>query len=68
VRREMKERLEKLKGEREWSEFLNDLIDEVIKVRRKESFRKLRELSLEHLESIEESHKRFRREFSLDPH
>lgn len=64
----MKERLENLKGEREWSEFLNDLIDEVIKVRRKESFRKLRELSLEHLESIEESHKRFRREFSLDPH
>ncbi len=68
VRREVKERLEKFKGEREWSEFLNDLIDEVIKVRREESFRKLRELSLEHLEEIEESHKRFRREFSLDSH
>jgi len=68
VKREVKERLEKLKGGREWSDFLSDLIDEVIKVRREESFRKLRELSLGYLEEIEESHKRFRREFSLDSH
>jgi hypothetical protein len=29
------------------------------------SFRKLRELSLKHLDAIEESHGKFRREFSL---
>jgi predicted CopG family antitoxin len=66
VKREIKERLEKFKGEREWSSFLNDLINEVIRVRREESFRKLRELSLKHLDEIEESHRKFRREFSLD--
>ncbi|MGY0287712.1 MAG: antitoxin VapB family protein [Candidatus Methanodesulfokora washburnensis] len=66
VKREIKERLEKFKGEREWSSFLNDLINEVIRVRREESFRKLRELSLKHLNEIEESHRKFRREFSLD--
>jgi len=36
VKREIKERLEKFKGEREWSSFLNDLINEVIRVRREE--------------------------------
>jgi hypothetical protein len=66
VKREIKERLEKFKGEREWSSFLNDLINEVIRIRREESFRKLRELSLKHLNEIEESHRKFRREFSLD--
>ncbi|TDA41912.1 MAG: hypothetical protein DSO07_02085 [Thermoproteota archaeon] len=66
VKREIKERLEKFKGEREGSSFLNDLINEVIRVRREESFRKLRELSLKHLNEIEESHRKFRREFSLD--
>jgi hypothetical protein len=66
VKREIKERLEKFKGEREWSSFLNDLINEVIRVRREESFRKLRELSLKHLNEIEESHRKFRREFSLN--
>ncbi|MCC6029321.1 MAG: antitoxin VapB family protein [Candidatus Korarchaeum sp.] len=66
VKREVKERLEKFKGEREWSDFLNDLIDEVIRVKREESFRKLRELTLKHLDEIEESHRKFRREFSLD--
>jgi predicted CopG family antitoxin len=66
VKREIKERLEKFKGEREWSSFLNDLINEVIRVRREESFRKLRELSLKHLDEIEESHRKFRREFSLN--
>jgi predicted CopG family antitoxin len=66
VKREIKERLEKFKGEREWSSFLNDLINEVIRVRREESFRKLRELSLKHLNEIEESHRKFRREFFLN--
>ena len=66
VKREIKERLEKFKGEREWSSFLNDLINEVIRIRREESFRKLRELSLKHLNEIEKPHRKFRREFSLN--
>ncbi len=66
VKKDVKRRLEKFKGDKEWSSFLNDLLNEVIEARRVESFRKLRELTLRHLEEIEESHKKFRREFSLD--
>ncbi|MGC8932905.1 MAG: hypothetical protein C0200_05840 [Thermoproteota archaeon] len=66
VKKDVKRRLEKFKGDKEWSSFLNDLLNEVIEARRVKSFRKLRELTLRHLEEIEESHKKFRREFSLD--
>lgn len=68
VKKEVKERLEKFKGNKEWSIFLDDLLNEAIRAKREESFRKLRELTLKYAESIEESHKRFRREFSLDSH
>ncbi|MGB9631066.1 MAG: antitoxin VapB family protein [Candidatus Methanodesulfokora sp.] len=61
VKKDVKRRLEKFKGDKEWSSFLNDLLNEVIEARRGESFRKLRELTLRHLEEIEESHKKFRR-------
>ena len=66
VKKEVKERLEKFKGNKEWSSFLDDLLNEAIRAKREESFRKLRELTLKYAEAIEESHKKFRREFSLD--
>lgn len=66
VRREVKERLERLKGNKDWSEFLSELVDEVINEKRGRAFKRLRDLSLEHLEEIEESHRRFREGFSID--
>ena len=66
VRRDVKEKLERLKGSRDWSDFLSDLLDEVVEMRREIAFRRLRDTTLKHLEGIEESHRRFRREFSLD--
>lgn len=66
VRREVKEKLERFKGEREWSEYLEELLRVAVEARRSDAFRRLREASLEHLEDVEESHRRFRREFSLD--
>ncbi len=61
----MKERLERYRGEMNWSEFLESLMEEALRARREASFRELRGLVLPHLASIEESRRRFREEFSL---
>ena len=61
----MKEKLERYKGEKEWSDFLEELLEEALRARREAAFSKLRARVLPHLTSIEESHRRFREEFSL---
>ncbi len=61
VRREVKERLEKLKGARDWSEFLSDVAEEILKIKREDAFHRLREIASDHLDRIEESSREFRR-------
>ena len=65
VRREVKEKLERCKGEKDWSDFLEELLEEALRARREAAFSKLRARALPHLASIEESCRRFREEFSL---
>ncbi len=65
MRREVKEKLERYRGEMDWSEFLESLMEEALRARREASFRALRDRVLPHLASIEESRRRFREEFSL---
>jgi len=58
--------LEESKGDREWGEYLLDLVEEIEKMRRLEAFRKLRELlTKEDFENMRESSRRFREEFKL---
>ena len=66
VKREVKKRLEHLKGDKDWSDFLNELVEEVEEIRREKAFKELREEVLPYLDEVEESRRRFRREFSLD--
>lgn len=66
IKKDVKERLERLKGDRRWSDFLEELLNEVLERKREKAFDRLRKLTLEYLDEIEESHRRFRREFSLD--
>ncbi len=66
VKKEVKRKLELLKGDRDWSDFLSELAEEVERVKRDRAFKKLREEVLPYLDEVEESHRRFRREFSLD--
>ncbi len=67
VRKNVKRKLELLKGGKDWSDFLSELVEEVKRIRRSEAFRELREEVLPYLDDVEASHRRFRREFSLDP-
>ncbi len=66
IKKDVKERLERLKGDRGWSDFLEELLNEVLERKREKAFDKLREMTLKYLDEIEGSHRRFRREFSLD--
>lgn len=63
---EVKRILEKVKGDREWGEFLIWLYEEVKKLRGKSSFRELAEiLSEEELENILKGSQKFRKRFAL---
>jgi len=58
--------LEESKGDREWGEYLLDLVEEIEEMRRREAFRKLRELlTKEDYENMRESSRKFREEFKL---
>jgi len=66
VLREVKELLEKEKGDRDWSEFLLELYREAKLSRAREAFRELKELLDEKdLEEILESSREFRERFRL---
>lgn len=63
---EVKKRLEKLKGNLEWGEFLMKLCDEYEKLKREKAFRELTSiLSDNDLKRIEEESRRFRKGFVL---
>jgi len=63
---EVKKRLEEMKGNKEWGEFLLETCSEGQKAKGKEALRKLRELlSDEDLEAIRQSSKEFRENFKL---
>ncbi len=66
VPEDVKTRLEESKGDREWGEYLLDLVEEIEERRRLEAFRKLRELlTKEDYENMRESSRSFREEFKL---
>ncbi len=63
---EVKARLEKAKGEKEWGEFLLEMCTEGQRLKGKKAFEDLRQLlSEEDLEAIRESSKEFRENFKL---
>lgn len=63
---EVKERLEKAKGEKEWGEFLLEMCTEGQRLKGKKAFEELRQLlSKEDLKVIRESSKEFRENFKL---
>jgi predicted CopG family antitoxin len=63
---EVKKRLEELKGEREWGEFLLDSCTEGQRLKGKKAFEELRKLLTdEDLEAIRKSSKEFRENFKL---
>jgi len=63
---EVKRVLEKVKGNREWGDFLIWLYEEVRRLRGESSFRELAEiLSEEELENILKSSREFRKRFVL---
>ena len=58
--------MEESKGEMEWGEYLTSLVNEIEQYKRKEAFRKLRELlTPEDYENMRESSRLFRKEFKL---
>ena len=66
VRIEVKKRLEELKGDKEWSEFLLDSCTEGQRLKGKKAFEELRKLLTEEdLEAIRKSSKEFRENFKL---
>lgn len=63
---EVKSRLEKIKGDREWGDFLLCLMETAEEAKRQRSYKKLRELLTdEDIENIRDSSKRFRKEFII---
>jgi predicted CopG family antitoxin len=63
---EVKTRLEKVKGEREWGEFLLEMCTEGQALKGKKAFEELRQLlSKEDLKAIRESSNEFRENFKL---
>jgi predicted CopG family antitoxin len=63
---EVKRTLEKVKGNKEWGEFLLELYKEADRARRVRAFEKLAEiLSPEDLEAVAESSRGFRQELKL---
>lgn len=63
---EVKKRLEKTKGERDWGEFLLEMCTEGQRLKGKKAFEELRQLlSKDDLKAIRESSKEFRENFRL---
>lgn len=63
---EVKKRLEELKGEKEWGEFLLETCTEGKRLKGKKAFEELRQLLTEEdLEAIRESSREFRENFKL---
>jgi hypothetical protein len=63
---EIKKRLEEMKGNKEWGEFLLDSCTEGQRIKGKKSFEELRKLLTdEDLEAIRKSSKEFRENFKL---
>ena len=63
---EIKKRLEEMKGDKDWGEFLLETCSEGQKVKSKKALKKLRQLlSDEDLEAIRQSSKEFRENFKL---
>ncbi len=63
---EVKKRLEKAKGEKEWGEFLLEMCTEGQRLKGKKAFEELRKLLTEEdLKAIRESSKEFRENFKL---
>ncbi|HKM59776.1 MAG TPA: antitoxin VapB family protein [Candidatus Bathyarchaeia archaeon] len=63
---EVKSRLEKAKGDREWGEFLLEMCTEGQRLKGKKAFEELRQLlSKEDLKAMRESSKEFRENFKL---
>ena len=63
---EVKKRLEKAKGEKEWGEFLLEMYTEGQRQKGKKAFEELRKLlTKEELQAIRESSKEFRENFKL---
>ncbi|MGD6807421.1 MAG: antitoxin VapB family protein [Candidatus Bathyarchaeia archaeon] len=63
---EVKKRLEELKGEKDWGEFLLEACTEARRLKGKKAFEELRKLLTEEdLETIRKSSKEFRENFKL---
>jgi predicted CopG family antitoxin len=63
---DVKKRLEKVKGKKEWGEFILDLYDETQKLKSKKAFNELSEIiTQENLEIIAKSSKEFREKFAF---
>ena len=63
---EIKKRLEEIKGEKEWGEFLLEICTERQQLKGKKAFEELRQLLTEEdLKAIRESSKEFRENFKL---
>lgn len=66
LRRSMKERLESIKGEKDWNTFLEELYLQKRRSKGRNSLTKLRELLDDReIDRITESSKRFRKEFKI---
>jgi predicted CopG family antitoxin len=63
---DVKRRLEKAKGKKEWGEFILDLYNEAQKLKSKKAFNELTELLTdEDLAAMEASSKKFREKFAF---
>ena len=63
---EVKKRLEEIKGEKEWGEFLLEMCTEGRRLKGKKAFEELRQLLTEEdLKAMRESSKEFRENFKL---
>jgi predicted CopG family antitoxin len=66
VKVEVKKRLEEMKGDKDWSEFLLDSCTECRRLKGKKAFEELRKLLTdEDLENMRKSSKEFRENFKL---
>jgi predicted CopG family antitoxin len=66
ISEEVKEKLEREKGDLSWDEFLLHLVSEYRKRKAEENLTKLKDILNEHdIKRIEESHKKMHEEFKL---
>jgi predicted CopG family antitoxin len=63
---DIKKKLEKVKGEKEWGQFIIDLYDEAQSLKRKKAFEELAcMLTKEDLKAMTQSNKEFREKFAF---